>query len=216
LDRVNFKRCILKEKFNIDHIHGVIGQGLGGYEVYTWACEYPDEMEFVIIGSSSFKTNGYRYIFSKAIDSIIVSSDAYLDTIYSEHLSKIMFSIYSLMYSQYFSKRVFQDFTRHEIDMFMDSFVDEGLAVDIHDFKYRNDAELDYDVEDKLSNIKAKTLIVGALEDTYYPLKFDVYPLKGKIENLEIHTFDAQNYAFNDDYSEFIGMFREFLEEFKK
>jgi homoserine O-acetyltransferase len=127
-----------------------------------------------------------------------------------------MFSIYSLMYSQYFSKSVFENLTRHEIDLFMDSFVDEGLAVDIYDFKYRNDALLDYDVEDKLSNIKAKTLIVSASDDNYYSPEFDTYILKDKIENLEIHMFQAHEFAFNDDYSTFIDMFRDFLEEFKK
>jgi homoserine O-acetyltransferase len=215
-DRVNFKRKFLAEVFGMAKVLGILGVGTGGYEAFTWACEYPDEMEFIIIGSSSFKTNGYRYIFSKAIDSIIVSSDAYLDTVYSEHLSKIIFSIYSLIYSQYFSKGVFQNFNRHEIDMFMDSFVDEGLAADIYDFKYGNDAVLDYDVEDKLSNIRAKTLVACASEDTYYPPEFDAYVLKDKIDNLEIHTFDSQEFVFNDDYSTFIDVFREFLEEFKK
>ena len=215
-DRVNFKRKLLADVFGMTKVLGILGVGVGGYEAYTWACEYPDEMEFIIIGSSSFKTNGYRYIISKAIDSIIVSSDAYLDTVYSEHLSKIMFSIYSLMYSQYFSKRVFQNFSLEEIDLFMDTFVDEGLSVDIYDFKYRNDALLEYDVEDKLSNIKAKTLIAVNSEDNYYSPEFDAYLLKDKIGNVEIHTFDAQEFVFNDDYSTFIGMFREFLEEFKK
>lgn len=215
-DRVNFKRKFLDEVFNISKVLGILGVGSGGYEAYTWACEYPDEMDFVIIGSSSFKTAGYRYITSKAIDNIINSSDSYLNSIYSENLSKIMLSINSLIYSQYFSKRAFQNFTKDELDLYMDSFVDEGSIVDIYDFKYRNEAQLDYDLEDKLSNIKAKTLVVCSSEDVYYSPEFDVYPLKGKIENLEIYTFDAEEFVYNDDYSEFVNLFREFLEEFKK
>ena len=215
-DRVNFKRKFLADAFGMTKVLGVLGVGNGGYEAYTWACEYPDEMDFLIIGSSSFKTNSYRYITSKAIDSIIVSSDAYLDSVYSEHLSKIMFSIYSLIYSQYFSKRAFQNFTREEIDLFMDTFVDEGLSVDIYDFKYRNDAVMNYDVEDKISNIKAKTLVVSASEDIYYSLEFDVYPLKDKIDNLEIYIFNPEDFVYKDDYSMFVELFREFLEEFKK
>lgn len=148
-------------------------------------------MEFIIIGNSSFKTNNYRYITSKALDSIIASSDSYLDSVYSEHLSKIMLSINSLIFSQYYPKRSFQNFTRDEIDIYMEDFIDEGLTVDIYDFKYRNDAILDYDVENKLSNIKAKTLVVSASEDIYYSLELDTYPLKGKIENREIDVFDA-------------------------
>ena len=90
-DRVDFKRKFLAEVFGIDKLLGILGVGIGGYETYTWACEYPDEMEFIIIGSSSFKTDGYRYITSKALDNMISTSDAYFDTIYSEQLSKIMF-----------------------------------------------------------------------------------------------------------------------------
>ena len=57
LDRVNFKRQFLKERFGIERVHGVIGRGLGGYEVYSWACEYPEEMDFIMVSRSSFKTN---------------------------------------------------------------------------------------------------------------------------------------------------------------
>lgn len=215
-DCVNFKRKFLAEVFNISNIIGILGVGIGGYEAFTWGCEYPDEMEFLIIGDSSFKTDGYRYITSKAINNIIESSDAYLDTLYSDYLSKIMFSINSLIYTQYFSKRAFQNFTREELDILMDTFVEESSAVDIYDFKFRNDAIINYDTEDKLSNIKSKTLIVSASEDIYYSPEFDVDPLKEKIENLEIYIFDAQEFVYNYDYSEFVNLFKEFLEEFKK
>jgi homoserine O-acetyltransferase len=200
----------------MNRVLGILGVGAGGYEAFTWACEYPDELEFLIIGGSSFKTDGYRYIISKALDNLITMSDAYWDSIYSEHLSKIMLSINSLIYSQYFSKRAFHNFNREELDLLMDSFVDEASAEDIYDFKYRNNAILDYDVEDKLSNIKVKTLVVSASEDMYYSPEFDVYPLKDKIENLEIYIFDAIDFVYNYDFSMFVNLFREFLEEFRK
>ena len=70
-DCVNFKRKLLKEVFNITKVVGVMGMGIGGYETFTWACEYPDELEFMMVGNSSFKTGGYRYIISKTLNSII-------------------------------------------------------------------------------------------------------------------------------------------------
>ena len=215
-DCLNFKRKFLAEAFNITKVVGIIGMGIGGYETFTWACEYPDDMEFIIIIASSFKTNGYRYIVSKTLNSIIESSDSYFDSVYSENLSKVMLSINSLLYSQYLPKRVFQNFTRDEIDLYMDSFIEDGFSIDIYDFKFRNTAILDYDVEDRLSDIKAKTLILSASEDIYYTPEFDTYPPKDKIENIEISIFDAQNFVYNEDYSKFIDPFREFLEEFKK
>ena len=117
--------------------------GFGGYESYTWACEYPDEIEFLIIGYSSFKTNGYCYIISKIIDAIILSSDDYYnDDIYSKNLSEIMVPINILIYSQLFSKKILRNLTLREIDGLMDELVDEGLFNDIYDLKFRNAAIL--------------------------------------------------------------------------
>ena len=215
-DRVNFKRKFLAEVFNMNKVLGILGVGIGGYEAYTWACEYPDELEFLIIGNSTFKTDGYKYITSKAVDDMINASDSYLDKVYSENLTKIMFSINSLIYSQYFTKRALKTFTNDELDLLMDEFVEEGSSVDIYDFKYSNHASLDYDLEDKLSNIRAKTLVANASDDCYYSPEFDVHPLKEKIENLEIYIFDAEEFVYKYDYSEFADLFREFLEEFKK
>lgn len=216
MDCVNFKKKFLSDAFDISNVLGIIGIGFGGYETYTWACEHPDEMEFIIIANSSFKTNNYRYITSKTINTIIESSDSYYNKIYDESLSKIMLSINSLVYSYSFSKRAFENFTRHEINILLNNFIDEGMYTDIYDFKFRNDSILNYDLEKKLFNIKAKTLILGASEDIYYSPEFDVYPLKGKIENLKISIYDAQKFINNDDYSIFSQIFREFLLEFKK
>ena len=215
-DCVNFKRKFLSERFNITNVLGILGVGFGGYEAFTWACEYPYEMKFLIIGYSSFKTNGYRYILSKVMDSIaLLSDDYYNDEIYSQSLSEIMVPINRLLYSQLFSKKIFQDLTLKEIDGLMDEFVDEGLFKDIYDMKFRNDAILNYDVEDKLTNIKAKTLIVSDSDDVYYSPEFDTYPLKDKIENVTFFIFDGKNFTFSDDYSLFFDLFIEFLDEFK-
>ncbi len=215
-DRVNFKRQFLKEKLNISHVHGITGTGVGGYEVYTWACEYPDEMDFIMVGNTSFKTNGYRYVISKAIDSIIESCDEFYDDVYSESLSMIMVSIYKLLYSNYFSKKIFQTMSNSEIDRLMDDFVDEGLFTDIYDFKFRNDCVLGYDVEDKLKDIKAKMLIVSSTDDIYYSPEFDSVPIKDLVENSKIIFYESKRSQDDyEDYSEVMDYLHEFLEEFK-
>ena len=215
-DCVDFKRKFLKDAFNITKVLGIFGVGNGGYEAYTWGCEYPDEMEFIMIGNSSYKTNNYRYILSKALDSIIFSSDNYMNCTYDENISKIMSAINLIIYSQYFSKKALQNFSREEIDIFMDNFIDEGLSVDIYDFKYRNDTVLTYNIEDKISNIRANTWIATTSDDIYFSPETDTYSLKDKIENLNITVFNAEDFAYNDDYSIFVDPLREFLEEFKK
>ena len=108
LDKVNCKKQFLKEKLNIEKVQAVVGRGMGGYEVYTWACEYPDDMDFIMVANSSFKTNGYRYVIAKGIESIIDSSKDFYSDIYDESLTKTMITINKILYSQYFSSVSFK------------------------------------------------------------------------------------------------------------
>lgn len=215
-DRVNFKRQFLKERFNIENVHGIISRGVGGYEAYTWACDYPDELDFIICSSTAFKTNGYRYVVSKCMESIIESSDDFYSDIYSDSLSRMMVSINKLLYSNYFSKQVFHNMTNDEIDVLMDDFVDDGLFVDIYDFKLRNDAVLEYDVEDKLKNIKAKALIISSKNDMYYSPKFDVMPIEELIENSKIILLEpSADYTAYEDYPLIEDELNNFLDNVK-
>lgn len=215
-DRVNFKRQFLKERFNIEKVHGIISRGVGGYEAYTWACDYPDELDFIICSSTAFKTNGYRYVVSKCMESIIESSDDFYSDIYTDSLSRMMVSINKLLYSNYFSKQVFHNMTNDEIDVLMDDFVDDGLFVDIYDFKLRNDAVLEYDVEDKLKNIKAKALIISSKNDMYYSPKFDVMPIEELIENSKIILLEpSADYATYEDYPTIEDELNNFLDNVK-
>ena len=217
LDRVNFKRQFLKEFLNIGKIHGLSGWGTGGYEILTWAATFPDDMDFILLLDTSFKTNGYRYVISKCIDSFIESNDDFYSEVYNESLSRIMVSINHLLYSAYFSKKTFHNMTNSEIDVLMDDFVDAGLFVDIYDFKFRNDAVLEYDVEDKLENIKAKTLIVSSDDDIYYSAELDATPLSEKIANSSLVVFNSKrSHRDAEDYTVVYGDVEEFLEEFKK
>ena len=200
-DMVNFKRQFLKERFGIEHVCGLISRGIGGYEVYTWASEYPDEMDFIIVSGSSYKTNGYRYVVSRCMDSIIESSDDFHEGVYSDSLSRVMVSLNKLLYSNYFSQGTLQTLSNDEIDILMEDFVDDGLFIDIYDFKYRNDAIMTYNVEDKLGNIKAEALVISSNNDMYYNLEFDILPLNDLLENVEILIVEPNNeYASYEEF----------------
>lgn len=215
-DRVNFKRQFLKERFNLEKVHGLIGKGVGGCEIYTWACEYPDEMDFIMIAGSSYKTNGYRYVISKCMESILESSDDFYSDLYSDSLSRMMVSINKLLYSNYFSKKMFQKMSNDEIDVLMDEFVDEGLFVDVYDFKFRNDCVMEYNVEDKLGNITADALIISSNNDMYYTPEFDLLPLNDLMKNVTVVLFEDENSYFDyDDCSIVETEINSFMEKIK-
>ena len=103
-----------------------------------------------------------------------------------------------------------------EIDVLMDDFVDEGLFTDIYDFKLRNDAILEYDVEDKLKDIKAKALIVSSNDDMYYTPEFDILPLNDLIEDSKVVIFESDDESVDYDDSSIIEEeIRNFMNELK-
>ena len=216
-DRVNFKKQFLKEVFGIEKVHGVIGDGLGGYEVYSWACEYPDDMDFIMVCASSFKTNGYRYVVSKGIDSIIENSEHYYSDVYNDSMTKTMITINKILYSNFYSKKKFQNMSNDEIDVLMDEYVDDGLFIDIYDFKFQNDVILKFNLEDKLKNIKAKSLVISPLDDLYFSPEYDTVPLENLIDDCKIILFDSNvEYISETTYINVKRELESFLEQFKK
>lgn len=217
-DRVKFKRQFLDEKFNIKQVFGLIGEGLGGFEIFTWACEYPDEMEFIIVLNSSFKSYSHRYIFLKSIEAIIESCDDFHSQEYNSSFSMIFVPIFRLLFAGYLPTDVLDNLSRDELDVLMDDYVDDGLFMDIHDFKFRNDCLLEYDVEDKLHKIKAKSLILGIEGYLFFNPQKDLIPYGDVIKDSVIKVFKSkqENYYEDDDYSDMGLEIVSFLKKFKK
>ncbi len=217
-DRVNFKRQFLIERFNFKKCLGVIGEGAGGCDVFTWACEYPDDMEFIIVLNSSFKTQGHSYVFLKCAESIIESCDDFYSEDYSSSFSMVSVALFRLLFSGYFPNNVLENLTNDEIDVLMEDYVEDGLFMDIHDFKYRNDCILNYDIKDKLPNIKTKSLILGIEGYLFFNPEKDCVPLEDLIEDSKVVIYSPKTESYYDDgdYSDMGLEIVSFLSQFKK
>ena len=66
-DMVNFQKQFIEERFGITNVKGLIGNSMGGFEVLTWGCVYPDSVDFIISLVSSFKVGGHNYALSRII-----------------------------------------------------------------------------------------------------------------------------------------------------
>lgn len=219
-DRINFKKQFLAEKFgNIKKIFGIIGEGVGGYETFTWACEYPDDMEFIIVLNGASKVSGYSYVIAKCIEGIIEASDNFYSDIYDASLSKAVVTISRLIFLGHFSEKVLENLSFDELDVFMEDYIDDSLSMDIYDFKFRNDCILKYDLKDKMSDIKAKSLIIGIEGYLFINVETQITPLADKIKDSKILIFHpkTENYYEDDeDYSEIISCINSFLDTIKK
>ncbi|MCR5025838.1 MAG: alpha/beta fold hydrolase [Methanobrevibacter sp.] len=212
-DLLNFKKQFLEERFpNIKKIHGIIGHAFGGYEALAWSIFYPEDVDFIINFSSSYKTTGYKYIFAKIANQIIENSSSYHSKHYDESISKVLISISQLHYLISFTEDYFNTMSVNEIDLMMDNFAEDGLFYDIHDIKLRNDFLVTYDLQDKLDQIKCKVLIIGVNNIAYYTLDHDFAPLNDFIKHSKLVLLDVKGktnsleyiYQIKDDIKEFM------------
>ena len=218
MDLVNFQRQFLAEKFKIKKILGLVGEGLGAFQILTWACEYPDDMEFIFILNSAPKLAGYKFILAKSIESIIDAIDDYYSEEYSVSKTKSLVAITTLIFAHSSSKVAFNKLHNGEIEAILDDFIDEGLFLDIYDLKYQNDAQMNFDVEDKLSQIKAKSLFVST-NNNYFDFEMDMLPFKEHIKDSIVlkQDFIKEDYYYKEaDYAPIGDKVVAFLEQFKK
>lgn len=218
MDLINFQRQFLAEKFKIKKILGLVGEGLGGFHVLAWACEYPDDMEFIFVVNTSFKFGGYKYILAKSVESIIDAIDDYYSDEYSVTKTKSLVAITTLIFAHSSSRVAFNKLANGEIEAILEDFIDEGLFLDIYDIKYQNDAQMQFDVEDKLSNIKAKSLFVST-NGNYFDYEMDMLPFKELVNDSIVlkQDFIKEDYYFKEaDYAPVGDKVILFLEQFKK
>lgn len=200
LDVVNFQKQFLKEKFNISHILGLIGNSFGGFVGLTQAIRYPDFQEFIICGVSSYKVAGHDYILSKFVDEIITSDPDYAKGEESYSLVRTLRLACLAEFNFGLSKEALREKPKQELAMDFEEFGNEMLETDIYDLKYCNEAAMDYDVEDDLGKIKSKVLIIACKQDPHFPPELDAIPMSEMIDDSELIIMDSQlgHLCFNE------------------
>ncbi len=202
-DCVNFKKQFLKEKFKLDSVLAIIGEGVGGCEVFTWACEYPDYMKFILSMNNLAKLSGSSYVFFKCMESVLDSNDNIYSEVYDSSLSKLVVAVNKMLFLNYLSKNMLSNLSREEIDALLDNFVEDGLFRDVYDLKYLCDCLLEYDVKDKLSEIKAKTVIIAIEDQFLVDVEKEVLPLKNAIDDVEVMVIPLDEGEFDNGESYF-------------
>ncbi len=220
-DMVNFQKQFLKEKFNIDHIKGLIGNSMGGFEALTWGCIYPDSVDFIISLVSSFKVAGHNYILSKVMNNIIETDPDYNGGAYdiplSDSLKRSLKLSSDAMYSFGLSREEYRNnMSNEDIALAMAEFAEESLEEDPNDLIYMNNSSIDFDLTDKLENITAKVLIIAINQDQYFPPNLDAIPMSKMIKNNTLLIFDScMGHVGSNELYKIEEYLEEFIKEFR-
>ena len=153
-----------------------------------------------------------------SIENLIDSLDDYYSEDYSAAKTKSIVAIISLVFAHSSSKVAFNRLHNSEIEAILEDFIDESLFLDIYDLKYHNDANMNFDLEDKLSKIKAKSLFVST-NDYYFDFEMDMLPFKELVKDsivLKQDSVKEDYYYKEEDYAPVGKEVISFLEQFKK
>ena len=221
-DMVNFQKQFLEERFGIKHVKGLIGNSMGGFEVLTWGCLYPDSVDFIISLVSSFKVGGHNYALSKIMNNILESDPDYnggdYDLPISDSLKRSLKLSSDAMYCYGLSREEYRNnMTNQEIEDAMAEFAEESLEEDVNDLIYMNSSSMDYDLTDRLKDISAKVLIIAINQDQYFPPNLDAIPMSKMIKNSKLVIFDScmghvgssELYKIEKDLEEFLSEFKQ-------
>lgn len=216
LDMVNFNKKFLDECLNIVSPLGLIGNSMGGFEAVTWAAVYPDDISFLISLVSSYKVGGQNYVLSKVMNDIITSDKDFNNKKVTGDLKRALELSSKAMYSFGLSRQFYMDQSTSDIDKYMDEFAMEDSQEDVLDAYYRNNASMNYDLTDIISNITAKTLIIGIYEDQYFPPELDAIPMHTLIKDSTLvcfnsylgHVGSSQLDKIHDELEDFLASFK--------
>ncbi|MCL2116642.1 MAG: alpha/beta fold hydrolase [Methanobrevibacter sp.] len=215
-DMVNFQIEFLKAKFDINHLKGIIGNSMGGFEALTWASKYPNYMDFLISLVSSYKVAGQNYALFKFMNRIIENDPNYNNGAYLKPLTLATKLANESMYPYGLSSEFYRAESNENMDLAMDMMEEEGAEMDANDIVYRNIASTSYDIEDIISKIKTKTLIVAINQDQYFPPELDAIPMSKIIKNSHLITYDSiMGHIGTSELTKIEKEINEFLKEFK-
>ena len=199
-DVVNFQKQFLDEKFNLNHILGIIGNSMGGFVALTSAILYPDFADFIMPGVSSFKVAGHDYILSKFVNEIIISDENYEKGIMNDSLKRTLRLASLAEFNFGLSKESLRATPKEELSQNFEEFGEESLLLDIYDVKYCNEACMNYDVENDLNKIKSSVFIIACTQDPHFPPELDAIPMSEKIKNSKLVIMDSElgHLCFNE------------------
>lgn len=215
VDVANFQKQFIEEKFGVNHVLGIIGNSMGGFVALTQAIANPDFMDFIICGVTSFKVAGHDFILSKFVDEIITSDPDYAKGELTYSLIRTLRIANLAEFNFGLSKEALRAMSNEELAFEFENFGNDMIETDIYDLKYCNECSMNFDVEDDLDKIRAKTLIIACNQDPHFPPELDAIPMSEMIENSKLILMDSElgHLCFNE-LNLISDEIKQFMEEF--
>ncbi len=192
-DMVNAQHQLLTEHLRVKHLMGVVGTSMGGFQALDWGILYPNFMDFIIPIVTGSSVKGRNLAIFELMNSIIQDHPDYNGGDYHDNPTYALADANKLMFLFAFSVLHYHlEFPNKEMLIgALNEQGAQGTMMDANDVIWRNNAAIPFDVNEKLSRIKAETLIIGIEGDQFFPPELDAIPLSESICNSKLFIYDS-------------------------
>ena len=193
-DMVDIQHLLVKDILRINHLKGIIGPSMGGYQALVWAERYPEFMDFIIPIATSYETTGRLAGVYKFMSETIRKDQLYENGMYENQPIEGLKLALSTMYLWYFSPTYYKKYIPDPMSILQDLEKIGFTSIetlDANDILWRNEAMIKYNLKSKLKNIKAHALVIGCNQDQVFPTDTDVLPLHNLLPNSQSFLFDS-------------------------
>ncbi|CDG66055.1 MAG: homoserine O-acetyltransferase/O-succinyltransferase [Methanobacterium sp.] len=215
-DMVNAHYQLLIEGLGIEHVRGIMGTSMGGFQVLNWALEYPDFMDFMILNGTSHRITNRMYGVYHLMNQIIATDQGYDKGNYTHNPTSALENSAYLSYLWSLSPANYEECfsTRSE---FIDGIGDrkaDSLDWDANDIVWRNKALLGHDLGERISKINIPSLILAINQDQIVDFNYSVLPMHEAIDNSQLFHYDSiwGHYGCTKDIAKTKDAIKKFIE----
>jgi len=192
-DMVAAQHLLITEHLGIRHLAGVAGGSMGGHQTLKWITKYPDFMDWAIPIATGPSTTGRVVGIWGLMSETIKADPSYQNGHYAQQPADGLRRAFMGTYLWYFAPAYYQTQFRTPAEV-MKGLENAGMGsekADANDVIWRNSAMIGFDVVPKLSQVKARVLVVGVNTDELYPPAEEFIPVAMGIPGAKLFAYDS-------------------------
>ncbi len=194
-DNVKAQHRLVSEHFGVERLALVTGWSMGAQQTYQWAVSYPDMVKRMLPFCGSSKTSRHNFVFLEGVKAALTADDAFENGWYEEQPQKGLRAMARVYAGWGFSQAFYWDEV-YKKEMGFSSLEDflvgfwEGFFLDDRDANnllamlwtwqhgdVGKTPGYDGDHARALGAIKARTIVMPAEKDLYFPPEDEEYAL---------------------------------------
>lgn len=171
-DMVQAQYRLVTEHLGLRHLRVVLGNSMGGMQVWMWAEKYPDFMDVAVpMASTPGEMSGRNWMMRRMIIDTLRSDPEWLNGNYTKQprslqLVSVYFGIATAGGTQGLQKAAP---TREQADKLLDQRLNTPFRGDANDYLYQWESARDYNPARDLERIRATLLAINSADDERNP-----------------------------------------------